>query len=121
MLRTPARGGRSGGLLRSEVLSAMSAPRAELPMVQAGCTLTEGGLVEQLERYRRLGIAAARITHRDLGVVVWFDPGVDLGLLAETIAVERGCCEFFTLDYDTSERRLSITVDGPERLDALEA
>lgn len=99
----------------------MSASSDELPMAPAGCTLTNGGLVEQLERYRRLGTSAVRITRRDLGLMVWFDSAVDVALLTETIAVERDCCGFFTVDYDDSERRLSITVDGPARRDALDA
>lgn len=99
----------------------MSAPKDELPMAAVGCSLTDSGLVEQLDRYRTLGTAVTRITQQALGLLVWFDTSVDPALVSETIEIERGCCEFFTLDYDASERRLSITVDGPERLDALAA
>lgn len=99
----------------------MSASRDELPMAPVGCTLTDSLLAEQLQRYRRLGTAATRIMQRDLELAVWFDPGVDLALLTETLAIERRCCEFFALDYAASERRLLITVGAPERLDALEA
>lgn len=98
----------------------MSVPGDELPMAPVGCTLTESGLVRQFQRYRQLGTAAARIMQGDLGLVVWFDTGIDLALLGETIAIERQCCGFFTLDYDASERRLSITVER-DRRDALRA
>jgi hypothetical protein len=43
--------------------------------------------------------------------VITFDVNVDVDLLDETIAIERGCCSFFTLDYDTPARRLSIGID----------
>lgn len=42
-----------------------------------------------------------------------------MDLLHETIAIERGCCSFFTLDYEASTRRLSIGIDDPDRTDAL--
>ncbi len=93
----------------------------ELPMAPAGCALDDGALTAQLERYRRLGVTAASVTQRELELEVFFDADVDLDLLRETIAIEQGCCSFFTLAYDVSERRLSISVDGPDRLDALEA
>ncbi len=99
----------------------MSATRPELPMAPAGCTLTDSALLEQLARYRKLGAATERITHRELRLEVCFDPSVDDGLVGETVTIERGCCSFLTLDYDPSKRRLSITVDGSERLGALVA
>ncbi len=93
----------------------------QLPMAPAGCALDDGSLTVQLDRYRRLGTTAAGIAQRELELEVWFDAGVDLDLLRETIAIERQCCSFFTLAYDLSDRRLSISVDGPDRLDALRA
>ncbi|MGI9185364.1 MAG: hypothetical protein ACR2GZ_10460 [Solirubrobacteraceae bacterium] len=93
----------------------------QLPMAPAGCALDDGSLTAQLDRYRRLGTTAASITQRELELEVWFDPGVDLDLLRETIAIERQCCSFITLDYDISDGRLSISVDGSDRLDALRA
>jgi hypothetical protein len=88
-------------------------------MARAGCALSDSGLAEQLDRYRRLGITADSIAQRDLGLVVRFGANVDLGLLEETIVIERGCCGFLTLDYDSSDRRLSIIADDPGRLVAL--
>jgi hypothetical protein len=99
----------------------MSTPGHELPVARASCALTDGALAKQLERYRRLGATAASVIQRDLGLVIRFEPGIDLALLGETIAIERGCCGFFTLDYDAANRQLSITVDDRDRLDALGA
>lgn len=99
----------------------MSTPGHELPVVRASCTLTDSALAKQLERYRRLGTMATSVIQRDLGLVIRFEPDIDLALLSETIAIERGCCGFFTLDYDAANRQLSITVDDRDRLDALGA
>jgi hypothetical protein len=89
-------------------------------MAAGSCSLSADNLGEQLARYRRLGAAATRIEHRELGLTARFDDSIDLALLDQTIAIERGCCSFFTLAYETSERVLSISVDGPERIDVLE-
>ena len=93
----------------------------ELPMVRAACTLEDSDLTEQLARYRQLSTTALSILERELDLVITFSPDVDTDLLRETIAIERGCCSFFTLDYDPSERCLSITIDDPTRRDALRA
>ncbi len=93
----------------------------DLPMAPSGCSLDGDGLVDQLDRYRRLGGKVKRIKQHDLELLVWFDADVDLHLVRETIAIERQCCSFFILDYDPSDRRLSITVADPHRLDALGA
>jgi hypothetical protein len=53
--------------------------------------------------------------------VIAFSADVDTDLLQETIAIERGCCSFFLLEYDTSERRLLIAIDDASREDALKA
>ena len=92
----------------------------ELPMAPR-LRARRRSLVAQLDRYRRLETTAISITHRELQLVVRFDVDADLELLRETIAIERQCGSFFTLDYDASDRRLSITVDNPDRLDALRA
>ncbi|MGH2862062.1 MAG: hypothetical protein ACRDLT_11240 [Solirubrobacteraceae bacterium] len=97
----------------------MSASRPELPMAPSGCTLTDSGLAEQIGRYRQLGASAERITRNNHELLVSFGPSVDTDLLDQMLAIERECCGFFTLRYDTSERLLSITVEDPDRLDAL--
>jgi hypothetical protein len=93
--------------------------RRDLPMAPAGCTLDDSGLGEQLDRYRRLGARAVTVQDGDGGLVITFGVDVDVDLLRETVAIERACCSFFTLDYDASARRLSIGVDDPTRADAL--
>jgi hypothetical protein len=97
----------------------MTGTRQELSMAPAGCGLDARSLTVQLDRYRQLGTTATSMTQRDLELEVSFRADVDLDLLGETIATEQQCCSFFTLNYDASDRRLSISVDGPDRLDAL--
>ncbi len=88
-------------------------------MARAGCGLDDRSLTVQLDRYQRLGTRAASIAQCGLVLEVCFDADVDVDLLQETIAIERQCCSFFTIGYDTLDRRLSISVDGSDRLDAL--
>jgi hypothetical protein len=90
-------------------------------MAPDGCTLDESGLGQQLDRYRRLGATALTIQDGDARLVITFGLDLDVELLLETVAIERGCCSFFTLDYDSSTRRLSIGIDDPARSDALAA
>ena len=98
----------------------MSQPR-DLPMAPDCCTLDDIGLGEQIDRYRQLGAIAVNIQDGDARLVVTFGADVDVDLLDKTVAVERGCCSFFTLDYETSTRRLSIGIDDTARADALTA
>jgi hypothetical protein len=99
----------------------MNAGSGELPMVPGGCTLNESSLVDQLDRYRRLGRMALGLEERERGLVITFRAEIDLDLLRETVTIERACCSFFTVDYDASERRLSIATDDPAPVDALRA
>ena len=39
--------------------------------------------------------------------ILFRDP-VETELLEQTLAIERGCCGFFTLDYEASQRVLAI-------------
>jgi hypothetical protein len=93
----------------------------ELPMAIADCGLAAPELAEQLNRYRRLGSTATRIERQADRLMVTFNSTVDVELLDATIAIEQRCCPFFTLDYDTSEQRLSISVADRPRVDALDA
>jgi len=99
----------------------MSAAFRELPMAPDGCTLDDRTLVSQLDRYRWLGRMAVRIESSKQGLQVTLAEDVDVDLLRETIAVERQCCSFFAIDYDTSERRLSVEIDDTARAGALRA
>jgi hypothetical protein len=49
-------------------------------------------------------------------VVFELDQRVDASLVEATIAVERECCPFFMLDYQSNTRRLTVSVaeDGHE-------
>ncbi len=97
---------------------------APLPMVVQGCGLGAAALSAQVDRYRRLMVPGADLHRTAQRLTVTFAADPDRDLLAETIAVERGCCAFFALDYDPGRRRLTIAVADPERavsLDALQA
>jgi len=96
-------------------------PPTDLPIASDGCTLDDSGLGDQLDRYRQLGATAVTVQDSDTGLLITFDVDVDIDLLDETVATERGCCSFFTLAYDASTRRLSIGIDDPTRADALAA
>lgn len=83
------------------------------------CALDDGGLQAQLARYGELGRLADRVERLPDRVRVHFDREPPGGLLRETLEVERGCCPFFTLDYQPEQRRLEITIDGEEHREAL--
>jgi hypothetical protein len=98
----------------------MTAP-IELPMSIADCGLDQDALGEQLARYRRLGAGATVTRSSPLVLTVRFDAEPDVELVRTTLAVERGCCSFFSLDYAVADQRLSIAVDDPARAAALDA
>jgi hypothetical protein len=108
-------------LVRRRLLPMNDRAGVELPMALTGCTLDASSLGEQLDRYRRLGQTALNIEQGELAAVITFGRGVDVALLNATVAIEAGCCSFFTLDYEPSERRLSIAIDDPARVGALRA
>jgi hypothetical protein len=94
-------------------------PLADQPPI-AECKLDLEGLRDQRERYRRLAVALER-TERQAGeLTARFSSAVDEELLAETLAIERACCEFFRIDYDPASRRLTVRVDDPELDPALD-
>lgn len=65
-----------------------------LQMAPNGCTLDAGQLHAQLTRYRGLSRSVLRIDRRRHRVEVQFCDTVDVGLLEQTLAIERGCCSF---------------------------
>lgn len=81
-------------------------------MVPSGCELDDQESAEQLSRYRQLGGSVLDVQRHSCTARILFTEHVDTLLLQETLAIERGCCDFFTLDYDPSERVLSIGTDG---------
>jgi hypothetical protein len=91
-----------------------------LPMAPS-CALDEDGLRLQLERYRRAGQGARLIERSQRRFVVELDERVDGQLIAEAVAVERECCPFFALDWQTARRRLIVSVSRVEHEPALDA
>jgi hypothetical protein len=89
-------------------------------MAPAGCSLDDEQLAEQTARYRRLSAQVVGVERDGLTARVLFDERLDAKLLERTLAIERGCCSFFTLDYDSSARILLISSD-PEHTDGLHA
>jgi hypothetical protein len=87
----------------------------------AECRLDLDGLRAQLERYRRLGVDAAEVARSPGSLTISFGAGVDRALLEETIAVETGCCTFFSFDYSAPDRLLRIGVERAEQDAALDA
>lgn len=85
------------------------------------CGLDQAGLRSQLERYRQAGRDAHLIERTPRGLVVDLDQHVDVELVAETVAIERECCPFFTLTWEPDRRRLTISVSQAEHEPALEA
>lgn len=61
------------------------------------------------------------IDSQSTALEIRFAPELDARLLDETLAVERQCCSFFRLDYDSSSRRLSAWVERKDQQAALEA
>ena len=94
---------------------------ASLPMAVEGCGLNAADLGAQADRYRRLGARARRVERAGLELRVVFGGTVEAGLVEETIQVERGCCSFFSLEYDRAARRLTIAVTGDDHASALDA
>jgi hypothetical protein len=91
-----------------------------LPMAPS-CALDDAGLRLQLERYRQAGVGARLIDRTPRSLVVELDEQVDAQLVAETIAIERECCPFFTLDWEPERRRLTVAVSQVEHEPALDA
>ena len=82
----------------------------ELPVI--GCELDEAALAAQLGRYRALAGDVAAAEREDGRLSVAFGPGVDRALLAEAVAVERGCCSFLALDVAGDRLTVELHVDG---------
>jgi hypothetical protein len=85
------------------------------------CALDQSGLRSQLERYRQAGRNARVIERTRRSLVADLDESVDEGAVAETVAVERECCPFFTLTWEPGRRRLTVSVSQAEHEPALDA
>lgn len=98
--------------------------RDGLPMATAGlgqCGLDTAGLQAQAERYARAGRGAVTLERTPARLVVRLDAGVAPGRVEELLAVERDCCPFFEIEWESVERRLAISVAEEEHEPALAA
>lgn len=94
---------------------------SEGSQVPVACDLDHAGAREQGDRYQRLSRQAAAVSRSGTALTVRFSREVDDGLLAEAIAVERDCCPFLAIDYDSGARSLSIRSTQPHGSPALDA
>jgi hypothetical protein len=83
-----------------------------LPMAPDSCTLDQRQLSEQLGRYRTVGAGATVIKSTATMCLIRVADSVADHLVDELITVERGCCPFFDLNWDRSQRRLTISVSS---------
>ena len=90
----------------------------ELPLA---CSLDSEGAARQGERYAALGATLTSIERDGRRLSARFGPELDSRLLEETIAVERGCCSFFAIEFDPRERKLELSVPAAEYEPALDA
>jgi hypothetical protein len=92
-----------------------------LPIVPPSCTLDEAGLRQQLFRYRVAGAGAEVVVHDARKIAIRVGEDTDPALIDELISVERSCCPFYDLTYDTDGRLLTIAVTTDEHEPALAA
>jgi hypothetical protein len=85
------------------------------------CSLDAPGLIAQRERYRELGRGARLIERTSARLVVELYEGLDTGLLEQTLAIERECCPFFELRWESATRRLEVSVAAAAHAPALDA
>jgi hypothetical protein len=90
-------------------------------MAPASCSLDQDGLDTQLERYRVAGIGAQVIEQRRRRLVIRVSGEARTDVIDALVAVERGCCPFFEVEWDPDERRLAVAVSRPEHEPALGA
>jgi arsenite methyltransferase len=101
--------------------SAIVRARTPLATVPSACSLQPDELTEQRARYAELARHVTAVERTGRRLVARLDHAVDEASLGELIAVERGCCPFFELDYAERDRRLSVSVPDAEHEPALDA
>ena len=85
------------------------------------CSLDEGALSEQLERYREAGRGARVIERTSRSLVLELDRRTDPAVVERMIATERECCPFFELAWDPDDRRrLTLSVSHADHKLALD-
>jgi hypothetical protein len=90
-----------------------------LPVVEA-CELDAEGVRAQGDRYRELSRRSVAVDRSPMALSVRFSDEVDQALLSETVAIERGCCSFLSIDYNPDALMLSIGVDEDRLAPALD-
>ena len=83
------------------------------------CHLDADGLATQRDRYRALAAHATGTEREPRRLTVRVGDGLDEALLRETVAIERACCPFFTIE--TGDRELVVAVGDAEHEPALDA
>ena len=91
----------------------------ELPLVPS-CGLDADGLKTQRERYREAGEGATVLERSPRRLVVEVSPR-GANAVQKLVEVERECCPFFQIDWDSSLGRLSFGVSDAEHEPALDA
>lgn len=86
----------------------------DLPLAASAlpsCSLDAAGMADQGGRYAELGHHVRDAVREPRALVAQFDEGVDLALLEETVAVERGCCSFFAIEVQGLRLRIGVVED----------
>ena len=98
----------------------MSEGGVNLPMAPS-CALDESGLRSQLERYRQIGRDARLLERTPRRLVAHIGERIETALLTDAVSVERSCCPFFLIDWESGRRRLTISVSQATHEPALNA
>jgi hypothetical protein len=87
----------------------------------ASCSLDREALAAQRDRYAVIGAAVLGVERLPRRLVARLGPSVDLGLVEETLRIERGCCPFLELDLDPERRLMTVGVASEDHVPALDA
>jgi hypothetical protein len=79
-------------------------------MASGSCSLSDGDLRAQLERYRAIGSGSTGRRASPMSVELVVGRAVPDGLVEQAVATERSCCPFFELEWDAGSRRLAVVV-----------
>jgi hypothetical protein len=88
-----------------------------LPM----CSLDEAGMGEQRARYARIAEGMTSLERTADAVRIELGQDFDRATLQKLVEVESQCCPFFRFVLNDAETELTISVDDPQMLPALEA
>ena len=91
-------------------------PALDIP----SCALDRASLDAQRARYRRLAETVSTVERTAQTVVVRFEPSLDRDLLTEALDVEQACCPFFSFDVADTQRTVTIGVNHPDQVPALD-